>query len=288
MSESYLQTRTLTDALDRLDTVFAGRGTRLTGREKRRKVASCFAPRPASGFDSWAFSASEYEEMALVISGRAPELLDRLVRPRSNRDFTVVGHCSLDLRFDADVNGAESVPHTLRDGTFVCGARITSGRALLYSSGLAGLPTTDGRTVYLYQPSERAAADAAEIASSTFRNRGEATRKGLAVTFPQARTAHLPDYGWVTRLTSEDGLYIVTNFVNSGEAILNESGFFARETHVVQMLCLCSTQQRHNVIIDGPFVAFYADDAGVHAAAWFDRDSFERSAKRRRTDWGVM
>jgi len=30
------------------------------------------------------------------------------------------------------------------------------------------------------------------------------------------------------------------------------------------------------VTIDGPFLAFFADDSGVHAAAWFDRDSFTK------------
>lgn len=282
MGASHLQTRTLTDALDRVDTILAARGTRLAEREERHRLARCFSPQPIAGFDSWAFSASEYEETALVIGKRAPELLDRLKKPLNDRDFTVVGHCKLDLRFDTDPNGAESVPHTLRDGTLVNAARITSAKALLYANGLTGLPTVDGRVVYLFQPFEPPAANAAQIATSSFTNRGKCTRKGLTVTFPQARTASLPDYGWVTQLTSEDRLYVVKNFVNNGEAILNENGFFARETQVVQMHYLCVPEVGYQVIIDGPFVVFFADDAGVHVAAWYDRDSFEQSANGRR------
>jgi hypothetical protein len=245
-------------------------------REERCRLAACFAPKPAFGFDSWAFSASEYEETALAIGERAPELLDRLMEPLEDSDFTVVGHCDLDLRFDTDPNGAKSIPHILRDGTPVNAARITSAKARLYSSGLVSLPTIDGKIVYLFQPSDPPAANAAQIASSCFAKRGKSTRKGLAVTFPQARTASLPDYSWVTQLTSEDRLYVVKNFVNSGEAILNKNGFFARETQVVQLDYLDIPEERYQVIIDGPFVVFFADDAGVHAAAWFDRDSFEQ------------
>lgn len=277
MSASHLQTRTLTDALDRLDTLLATRRTRLKATEERRRLASYFAPHPQPEFESWAFSASEYQEAALVIRERAPELLGHLHKPLNDRDFTVVGHCSLDLRFAADPNGANSVQHTLHDGTQVRGARVTSAKALLYSSGLVSIPTMDGRDVYLFQPAGPREGNAAQVASSTFKNRGKTARVGLTVTFPQAQTANLPEYGWVTQLESEDGLYMVRNFVNSGKAILNENGFFARETQVMQVAWLCETEEYHQVIIDGPFIAFFADDTGIHAAAWFDRDSVTRA-----------
>ena len=150
MIGSHLQTRTLSDALDRMDALLANRGTRLKEVGERRILASCFAAQPVPDFESWAFSAPEYEQAKLAISKRAPELLGRLHRPRDDRDFTVVGHCSLDLRFKTDSNGAMSVKHTLRDGTRVEGARVTAGKALLYSSGLISLPVSGERVVYLF------------------------------------------------------------------------------------------------------------------------------------------
>ena len=284
MNASHVQTRTLTDALNRIDTILGSRGTRLRDVAVRRRLAECFAAQPAPEFQSWAFSAAEYEETLLAISTHAPQLLGRIQRPTSGRDFAVVGHCSLDLRFAADSNRAEPVPHTLCDGTRVEGARVTAASAVRYSSGLVSLPTIDGRAVYLLQPAERPEGDAAQIAAWSFANRGGVTHEGLSVTFPQARTADIPDYGWVPQLRSADGLYVVEAFVNSGEAILNENGFFARETNVVQMHYLCSVADRHLAAIDGPFVAFFADTTGVHAAAWFDRDSFSLYRGRRRAD----
>lgn len=242
---------------------------------ERRQLASCFAPQPGPDFESWAFSASEYEQVARVITERAPEILGRLQRPASERDLSLVAHCSLALRFDTDPNGAESVPHALRDGTPIEGAWVSSAKALLYSSGLAALPTIDGRFVYFFQPESREG-NAAQIASSIFKNCGEATRQGLAITFPEARTGTVVDYDWVMQLASEDGLYQVVNCVNSGEAILNYNGFFARETQVLQVAYYSMPEARHEVVIDDPFVVFFADATGVHAAAWFDRDSFRR------------
>lgn len=100
------------------------------------------------------------------------------------------------------------------------------------------------------------------------------------VSFPQAYTQKLPDHGWVSQLASEDHLYVVKHFLSSGEAILTCDGFFARETHVLQMTYICMAEELHPVSIDGPFLAFYADDTGVHAAAWFDRDSFIQTVPR--------
>ena len=94
VSASHLQTRVLTDGLDRVDTFLAARGTRLKESEERYRLASCFASQPRAEFESWAFSASEYQEAALVVSKRAPEILGRLQRPLNDSDFTVVGHCS--------------------------------------------------------------------------------------------------------------------------------------------------------------------------------------------------
>jgi hypothetical protein len=37
---------------------------------------------------------------------------------------------------------------------------------------------------------------------------------------------------------------------------------------------LCKGEELKPIAIDGPFVAFFADSSGIHAASWFDRDSF--------------
>jgi len=277
MTMSHLQTRTLTDALDCVDAILDERGTRLVEVEERPKLARCFSRRPCPEFESWAFSAAEYEECAAAVRERAPEMLRHLQKPVTDRNFTIVGHSNLDLRFDIDPNGAKSLPHTLRDGTAVQGASVASRGSVLYSSGLLGIPTIDERTLYLYQPDDLPQGNAAEIASSIFEMpRRTPAQKGFSVTFPRARTHNLPDHGWVSHLESDDGEYAVKNFVSSGEAILDENGFFARETQVVQMVYLCAGSGDYRVTIDGPFLAFFADDSGVHAAAWFDRDSFTK------------
>lgn len=187
MSRSHLQTRTLTDALDRADSILGLRRTRLGEVKDRHRLANCFAVRPGPEFQSWAYSASEYDETALAVGKHAPELLSRMQRPISDQDFTIIGHCSLDLRFDTDHNGANSVRHTLRDGAQVAGAQVSSVKAVLYGSGLVSLPTIDSRVVYPRQPTERPATDAAQLASSSLENRGEIVKTGLSVTFPRAR-----------------------------------------------------------------------------------------------------
>jgi len=281
MSTSHLQTRTLTDALDRVDAVLDTRSTRLQATDERDKLARCFSRLPCPDFESWAFSASDYEECAAAVRKRAPEILHRLQKPITDRDFDIVGHSSLDLRFDIDPNGAKSVPHTLRDGTAVQGASVTARGSLRYSSGLISIPTTDARTLYLYQPDDLPQSNAAEVASSIFEMpRGKPAQKGFSVTFPRARTQNLLDHDWVNHLESDDGQYEVRNFVSSGEAILDENGFFARETQIVQVQYFSMVIGVQRVTIDGPFLAFFADDSGVHAAAWFDRDSFTRLRSR--------
>src|SRR5262249_54224257 len=105
-------------------------------------------------------------------------------------------------------------------------------------------------------------------------HRGAVNKTGIRLGFPEARTGSLPDYGWVWGLKSECELYDVTNFVNSGEALVDHNGFFARETQVVQVRYSFAPRQYSDVVIDGPFLVFFADDTGVHAAAWFTRDAF--------------
>lgn len=278
MNGSHLQTRTLTDALDLVDAVLRARRTRLVESPDRRSLAGCFAPRPAKGLQSFVCTASEYDETAALIVKIEPALLGLLQRPLTDRDFGLVGHSGLDLRFETDPNGAERTPLPLADGSTVTGAHVTSMDGVLYSSGLISLPTLDGRLVYLWQPAQPPEGDAARIAASILEKRGRPTVEGISVTFPLARTDRLLDHAWVGRLRSEDGLHSVTRFVSSGAAILDENGFFSRETQVVKTKYRCVPTERHRVTIDGPFVVFLADTSGVHAAAWFDRDSFgERS-----------
>tara|TARA_B110000495_G_scaffold168066_1_gene154830 strand:+ start:4378 stop:5106 length:729 start_codon:yes stop_codon:yes gene_type:complete len=220
------------------------------------------------------FSAAEYDDLVAEIAQLAPELVDRLNGPFTDDDFTIVGHCSLDLRFQADNNGGDPIDHRLRDGTAVRGAKVTSKQAKRYANGLVALPVASGESVYFFQPEKHNDWQAASLAASVYEERGNIEQTGITLIFPQARTKQLPNYEWVEQLTSECRMYYVGNYVNSGEAVVDENGFFARETQVVQMRYLSASKDRYQVIIDGPFLVFFADSNGVHAAARFDKDSF--------------
>ncbi len=76
---------------------------------------------------------------------------------------------------------------------------MTAGGALLFSSGLVGLPTKGRRYVNLLQPRGAREDSAARLAASAFEGRGAFEREGLTVVFPTARTETLPDYGWSAR-----------------------------------------------------------------------------------------
>jgi hypothetical protein len=257
-----------------VDAILEPKGTQLEDSEERQKLARCFAPISRDEFMSIAFTASEYEETAAIIKTHAPEVLPHIKRPVLENDFTVVGHGRLDLPFRVITPDRRSIRHTLRDGTFVQGAQIASKHNLLYSNGLIRIPADNGKGVYLYQPADPSMADATEMAAAMFKTRGEVSTKGLTVSFPKARTERLPDYQWVTQLRSKDDKFRVESFIGTGEAILNEKGFFTRETQVIEVLVFCVTTGLPLTSIDGPFFAFFADDTGVHAAAWFDHDSF--------------
>lgn len=274
MSKSYLQTRVLIDGLNQVDAILASKGTQLEDSEERQKLARCFAPISRDEFMSIAFTASEYEKTVSLIKTCAPEVLPHIKRPVLDNIFTVVGHGRLDLPFSVISPDRRSCHHTLRDGSFVQGARIVSKQNLLYSNGLIRIPADGNRGVYLYQPADPSMANAIVMAAAMFKSRGEVSTQGLAVSFPQARTERLPDYQWVTQLRSKDDKFRVESFIGTGEAILNEKGFFTRETQVIEMLILCMTGGLPSASIDGPFFAFFADDTGVHAAAWFAHDSF--------------
>ena len=273
--QSHAQTRTLTDALNQVDEILRKRDTCLKQSSGRSELSRCFATRPyPKFFSSWAFSADEYDETIALIKKHAPELSDRLKIPNSVRDFTVVGHCSLEAPFDCDPNGANEVPHRLADGTRVAGAAVIGAEICLYSSGLLRIPTERAGSVYFYQPAEPVKVQAARLAATSLERTGEIVCRGINLTFPRAHTSQLMAYEWIKDLKTEDELYRVANFVHSGEAFVDHNGFFARETSIIQMQFLCEIEERKEIAIDGPFLVFFADHSGVHAASWFDRDSF--------------
>lgn len=273
--QSHVQTRTLPDALNRVDEILRERATCLKESTARNELSHSFAVQPYPRFfDSWAFFADDYDEVIVLIRKRAPELVDRIEIPISDRDFTIVGHCSLDARFKCDHNGAYKVSHRLADGSRVAGAKVIGAGICLFSNGLLSIPTETSGSVYLFQPRQSIEVQGAGLASSAFERRGVVVHRDASVTFPRARTSHPAAYEWVTDLASEDALYRVANWVQSGEAFIDHNGLFARETSVVQMSYFSMREEPKSIVIDGPFVAFFADRSGIHAASWFDRDSF--------------
>jgi len=273
--QSHLQTRNIVDALNQVDEILGQRATCLKKSQERSELSQCFAVKPFPDFfSSWAFSAAEYNETIAVIRRHAPELCDCLIEPDSERDFSVVGHCSLEALFSCDPNGTYEESHSLADGTKVEGATIIGSEICLYMNGLLRIPTETSGFVYFYQPTESVNMQAAELAVDSLKQAGDEVCRGIDLTFPKARTSQLPAYEWIKGMESDDGLYRVANFVHSGESFVDHNGFFAKETNIVQMEFLCEMEARRKVVINDPFMVFFVDDSGVHAASWFDRDSF--------------
>jgi hypothetical protein len=167
--QSHVQTRTLADALGRIDEILADRAACLKESTERNALSRSFAVQPYPRFfDSWAFLAAEYDEIIAVISERAPDLVDRIQIPSSERDFTVVGQCSLDARFECNPNGASEVSHRLADGSRIAGARVIGSDNCVYSNGLLSIPTETSGSVYLFQPKEPSKVQAAELAAKQY------------------------------------------------------------------------------------------------------------------------
>jgi hypothetical protein len=272
---SYIQTRNLTDSLDRVDEILAQRNARLKESLERNKLSQCFGDKPSPEFfRSWAFSAAEFNETMALIRNLVPELSDQLTVPRSERDFTIVGHCLLEVHFCCDPNGAYEESLNLADGTEVIGATVIGEEIKCYSNGLILVPTEPSGFVYFYQPETHLNSSAAEMAAIMLEQADEVVYQGIHLKFPYAQTRNLPAYKWIEKLKSEDGQYRVANFVHQGESFVDHNGFFAQETDIVQMEFLCEMEARKKVRIDGPFLVFFADQTGLQAATWFDYDSF--------------
>jgi hypothetical protein len=276
--KSHLQTRTLTDALDLVEAVLVSRKSGLKHSAQRDRLDACFAKTPYPRFfESWAFLSTEFEASVNAIAACAPDLAKQLTPPLYRNDFTVVGNCSLNLYFASEPNHAKPVTLQLRNGQRVDGAEITSSAARVYSSQLIEFPTRGSEKVYFYSPQYEPHVEAAEFARDVFFGRGQAGADGVVLRFPTARTNQLPDYSWVRALRSTCKWYFVSDFFSAGEALVDHNGFFARETQVVR-LKMWGMADKHGslpeVVIDGPFLIFLADDQGVHAAAWSDWDAF--------------
>ena len=276
---SHLQTRTLTDALNLVDEVLRSRGSELVHSEQREHLALCFAKvRYPRYFDSWAFTAAEFDNAVKQVAQCAPHLAQKLEEPTHPNDLTVVGNCSLDLRFSPDPNGAKPIALQLCNGNRAKGASVTSSRARLYSNQLVGLPTEDSETVYFYAPESEPQLSAASLARQVFADKGKAIRTGITLQFPVAQTTNLMDNSWVKELVSTCGLYSIKNYVSAGKALVDHHGFFAQETQVVQVEYRITSKKLAEIVIDQPFLVFFADKRGVHAAVWFSWDSFSGSA----------
>lgn len=278
MPESHMQSRGLTDALCLVDNILAGRGTSLAYSAARAALARWFAPQPHPVFfDGWAFMADGYAEAMARIRACAPGLAQQVVPPSNPNDFTIVTHCALDLRFAAVPEG-NLVKLMLANGTQASGAEVPCERGIVYSNGMVALPAADGNWVCFHQPGEDFADGAAAAATRALAGRGQAAHVGLDFSFPVARTSTLPDYEWVRSLQSRCATYVVRAFHSQGEARVDQHGFFARETQVVQMGYLSMREPLRKIVFDGPFLAFFAAAGGVHVAAWFDWDAFQAVA----------
>lgn len=198
----------------------------------------------------------------------------------------MAGHCSLDTRFSAEPNGAQAIELEVLGRTLVKGAEVTALSARLFADGTVGFPIDAGGVVYLHQPPRAPASSAAQLAHAVWADLDKPRLAGLTVQFPAARTTSVPEYPWVRRMVSSCGLYFVKDHLCQGEAHVDHNGFFASETQVVQIAYRSLPRGLQKIVIDGPFLAFFADSQGVHAAAWFGHDSFE--AVRPRTDWWLM
>ena len=71
------------------------------------------------------------------------------------------------------------------------------------------------------------------------------------------------------------------NYVSGGWAFVDHNGFFAQETQVVQIAYFSIVKKQLEIVIDRPFLVFFADTHGIHTAAWFSWDSFCESVERK-------
>lgn len=275
---SHLQTRTLTDALKLVDNVLKSRNTALVHSELRERVASWFGnERYPRFFDSWAFTATDFDSAIVKVSQNAPQLVQQLEKPIHPYDFTLVGNCSMDLRFSSDSNDADPIPLQLFNGNWVRGAVFTSSRTRVFSNQLIGLPTKQSETVYFYSPESEPQISAANLAQQIFADKGKTIRTGITLKFPVAQTSNLMNYSWIKELVSTCGLYFIKNYISAGKALVDHNGFFAQETQVAQIKYLYKLEKLTEIVIDKPFLVFFADIRGIHAAAWFSWDSFCRT-----------
>lgn len=275
---SHLQTRTLTDALNLADDILKSRNTALAYSEQRNYLEACFAkecyPR---FFNAWAFTGMDFDSIVERIIQTAPRLAQRLEKPTHPNDFTIIGNCSIDLRFSPDPNGADPISLHLRNGNRVKGAQFISSRTRVYSNHLIELPTEASEFVYFYSPESEPRFSAANLAHLVFADKGEVISTGVTLKFPVGQTSNLMDCSWVEELVSICGLYSVKNYISAGNAIVDHNGFFAQETQVVQIKYRSIPKQLPEIVIDKPFLVFFADSHGVHAAAWFSWDSFSEA-----------
>lgn len=285
--QSHVQTRTLTDALAKAAEILRTRNTSFVASAEHAALDELFARSPrGEAFRSWAFLAAEYDQAVRQVQECAPALAASLERPSHPNDFVVVGHCSLDVRFPAEPNGAEAIELEVLGGETVKGAEVTARSAHLFRDGTVAFPIDTGGVVYLHQPTEEPNSSAAQLAYDVWSKLGKPRSAGLTVQFPAARTTNVPEYPWVTRLVSTCDLYFVKKHLCQGEAHVDHNGFFASETQVVQVAWRSVPPKLQKVVINGPFLVFFADSDGVHAAAWFGQDSF--AATRPRTEWWLM
>jgi hypothetical protein len=272
---SHLQTRALTEALRAVDATLQSRGTRLQPSADRDELERAFAGKASSTFfQGWAFDAGAFDEVVSAVAAVSPALARQLTRPALPGEFTVISACSMDLRFVPCVNGARRVAITLDDGRRIEGAYVKSFETEVYENGLIALETEAGLQAFFHRPAAPGERSAADLAHEAFAGRGSVVSTGLVLCFPRARTTGLVDASWVLDLESECGQYRVKQLLGEGEALIDEHGFFARETTVVRVEPFCEIASPTKVIIDGPFLVFLADGSGLQAAAWFDRDSF--------------
>lgn len=268
---SHIQTRILTDALNKVDDVLKTRNTSLIYSADQEQLGSYFAQKAyPKYFDSWAFTAAEFSATVEKIAQITPHLVPQLEEPTSPYDFTIIGNCSLDLIFNFDNAYERSLQ--LCNGKWVKFAQVDS-YGKVYSNRLIAIQTSiPSEKVYFYCPETEPQLSAASLAQQVFANRDDAIDTEISLKFPMAQTTHLVDYPWVKDLKSKCGLYEVRNHLYSGKAVVNQYGFFAQEIHVVDMMCLSFME--YEKVIDRPFLIFFANEDGIHAAVWFSWDSF--------------
>ena len=118
------------------------------------------------------------------------------------------------------------------------------------------------------------------VRDSLVATRGTPREPIPSIRFPEARTSNAVSGDWIVGLGSEDGRYRISQQVSAGRAILDAKGFYVEQTWAARAVTPRMDDPRE-ITIDGPFVTFYADEGGVHAAAWFDLDAFTAYPRER-------